>query len=153
MNVSEEEESGGIDPKILSLIKEIESSRTTLLTYVSDVESLLNKISSLFPVNLDFRNKHVLEDKLKVSSSFYTTLLNLRQEIHKSLKDEIELRRKTDEKKRGEEIDIRALADAVEKKLTSEIVAPPKLSPDLNIVDSDEPLDDNESQVEDSLLG
>ena len=138
MNVSEEEESGGIDPKILSLIKEIESSRTTLLTYVSDVESLLNKISSLFPVNLDFRNKHVLEDKLKVSSSFYTTLLNLRQEIHKSLK---------------EEIDIRALADAVEKKLTSEIVAPPKLSPDLNIVDSDEPLDDNESQVEDSLLG
>jgi 4-hydroxyphenylpyruvate dioxygenase-like putative hemolysin len=104
------------DPKIDELLSKFEGSREELLKYLSSLDSIKTNVESIFPQNIDFRNKFVLEEKLKTLSSFYSTMLNVRQEYNRTLKDEIMLRQKSivendDEK----DIDYRIVAEEVEK--------------------------------------
>ncbi len=82
------------DPKIDQLLLEIGKSRDELNACMGDVSNMREKIIDILPKDHDFRNKFVLEEKLKITSSFYSTLLNIRQEYNKLLKEEIEIRRK-----------------------------------------------------------
>ena len=104
------------DDKIPQLLTELTNSRAELTNYITDVGALRQKVGQMFPETLDFRNRYVLDEKIKVMSSFYGVLLNLRQEINKTIKEEIEIRRKLKPGTGDEEgVDIRALADMVEK--------------------------------------
>ena len=82
------------DPKIPELLEQFTKSRDELSKYMADVDSIREKVGQIFPQNQDFRNKWVLEEKIKTVSSFYATLLNIRQEFNKTIKEEIDLRRK-----------------------------------------------------------
>lgn len=105
------------DPKIESLLDKFTSSREELLGYLKDVDSLRSKISQIFPQTIDYRTKFVLEEKLKTMSTFFTTLLNIRQEYNRTLKDEISLRQKItdDDNQDPKEINLREIADEVDK--------------------------------------
>jgi len=111
--------------KIDGLLQELSASRNELTNYMREFDDLRQKVSAIFPQTTDFRNKFVLEEKIKAASSFYTTLLNIRQEFNKTIKEEIELRRRISPKqKNDEELDVRSIADQLEqqKKLDSEKV-------------------------------
>ena len=99
---------------IEKLLKELSTSREELKKYITDVDILRNKISEMFPQNMDFRNRYVLDDKIKTMSSFYGILLNIRQEINKTIKEEIELRRKLKPGGDNTITDIRQLAEMIE---------------------------------------
>lgn len=101
--------------KIDQLLEEMAESRATLRSYVSDVSKLKDKVAQMFPNDLNFRNRFVLDEKIKTMTSFYSVLLNIQQEINKSNKDEIEIRRKLDSTDEGEdtELDLRRIADMV----------------------------------------
>ena len=104
------------DPKIEELLSQLSESRTDLSDYMSDVDSIRKKVDGIFPTTQDFRNRFVLEEKIKAASSFYSTLLNIRQEYNKTIKEEIEIRRKLGNNDSEDiEVDVRAVADQVEK--------------------------------------
>ena len=81
------------------------------------------------------------EEKVKAATSFFNVLLDMRKEITKSLKDEIDIRRRLELKDKDldfdELLDIRKLADKVEgfKKKAE------KVKKDRRIVDSEIPDD------------
>lgn len=101
--------------KIEELLNQLSQSRDALSSYMADVDSLRRKVDGIFPnATADFRNKFVLEEKIKAASSFYSTLLNIRQEYNKTIKEEIEIRRKIVLKDDVEEIDVRELANMLE---------------------------------------
>jgi len=85
------------------LLKEFKEQRDALKEMITDLEKIKIKVDSLFPDNLTKRSIMYFEQKVKASTELFKALLDMRKEITKSVKDEIELRRKII---RGEEEDI-----------------------------------------------
>lgn len=105
------------DPKIEELLNKYTSSRQELLEYIKDVDDLRKKIDQIFPKTIDYRTKFLLEEKIKAMSSFFSTLLNIRQEYNRTLKDEISLRQKItdDDNQDSRDINLRDVADQIDK--------------------------------------
>ena len=104
------------NPKIEELLSQLSESRSKLSEYMNDVDTIRQKVDTIFPTTQDFRNRFVLEEKIKAASSFYSTLLSIRQEYNKTIKEEIEIRRKIESNNPEEgEVDVRAVADQVEQ--------------------------------------
>ena len=124
MNNTEELTDSGLlyDPYIDTLLSEFSKSRSELSAYMSEVDIIRQQVGDIFPSTTDFRNKFVLEEKIKAMASFFSMLLNIRQEFNKSIKDEIDIRRKlfSNIKDDGlESLDMRKLAGLVEDEMKS----------------------------------
>jgi regulator of replication initiation timing len=83
--------------KFEGLINQYEENRDQLKELIKEIEELKQNVKDIMPKNNDFRNRHLVDDKIKILTSFYDTIIKMRQEINKSLKEEIELRRKYQE--------------------------------------------------------
>jgi hypothetical protein len=103
---------------IHELLLEFKEHRNAIKKMISDLEEIKANVDRLIPAKLDARYARFFEEKVKSVTELFKTLLEMRKEIQKSLKEEIDLRRKVDIS--GEEqdiekiIDIRSLADKVE---------------------------------------
>lgn len=82
------------DEIIQELLEEFKSHRNAIMDMINDIEKLKAKIDKIIPDRLDARYVRFFEEKIKTATEFFKTLLEMRKEIQKSLKDEIELRRK-----------------------------------------------------------
>jgi hypothetical protein len=107
------------DEKIERLLDEYSEQRDRLKEMIHSLEELKGKIEKIFPSTLDTRYIRFFEEKIKTATSMFSTILEVRKEILKSLKEEVELRKKY-QKKEGEEgvfddDEIRSLAIKVEK--------------------------------------
>ena len=103
---------------IHELLIEFKIHRDAIMEMIGDLSDLKGRVDILFPEKLDARNRLFLEDKIKAVTNFYDALLKIRQEIHKSIDKEIEIRRKIREDDKGngtEDVNIRELADAIEE--------------------------------------
>jgi len=104
-----------------NLLNEYIEHRTAIKLMISDLEKLKEKIETILPESLDKRYKFFFEEKIKTITQLFSSLLDMRKEISKSVKDEIELRRKiskeVDKDNSGFEdlLDIRKIAGKVEK--------------------------------------
>ena len=83
-----------IDEKVEALLNEFASHRDEIKKMIDEVDELRKSIDQLIPKKLDVRYVRFFEEKVKSMTGFFSTLLDMRKEIIKSLKDEIELRRK-----------------------------------------------------------
>jgi uncharacterized protein YukE len=83
-----------LDPLILELLQEYKENREALKVFLSDIEAIKDKVSSIFPERIDKRYKYLFEEKIKTATAFYNSLLDIRKEISRSLKDEMERRRR-----------------------------------------------------------
>lgn len=108
--------------KVQELLSEFEQQRDSLKTMVDEIESIRGKVSNLFPDSLDARSVRFFKEKVETFTEFYKMLLDLRKEIMKSVKEEIEMRRKlgnVDDEMSEDDImsmlDITKLASHVEK--------------------------------------
>jgi len=113
-----EDKSDQVDTLVNKLLVEFSENREALKVMLKDLEVLKGKIDSIFPESVDKRYRYLFEEKVKAATSFFNTLLDIRKEISKSLKDEIELRRKSvggGESDFEKLLDIGALADKVER--------------------------------------
>ncbi len=79
---------------IADLLSEFKVHRDAVMDMITDIERLRAKIDTILPEKLDARYVRFFEEKVKTATEFFKTLLEMRKEIQKSLKDEIELRRK-----------------------------------------------------------
>lgn len=108
-----------IDEKIEALLEEFSEHRTEIKKMIAELDEIRNTVSSLLPTTMDKRYVRYFEEKVKAMSNLFGTLLEMRKEISKSLKDEIEIRRKL--KKEDEDLDIedqldmRSIAEKLEK--------------------------------------
>ena len=105
-----------IDPKIKELLDKLGTSRDELEEYIEEITGVSTHVKNLFPKKVDFRShRYIFEEKMKAVSSLYSTLLSVRQEINKTLTQEIEIRRRIKEGDKDVVIDIRKLIDDIEK--------------------------------------
>jgi cell division protein FtsB len=109
-----------MDEQIEALLSEFKSQRDEIKGMVEDIEKLRSQVALLFPDSIDARTRKFLEDKVKTMVGFYNVLLDMRKEISKSVKDEMEMRRRlTSEDVDLEDIDslldIADLSKTVEK--------------------------------------
>ena len=103
---------------IEDLLTEFKEHRDAVMSMVNDIEVLKAKIDRLLPDELNARYIRFFEEKVKTVTEFFKTLLQMRIEIQKSLKDEIDIRRKINVVDKDQDIedliDIRQLADKVD---------------------------------------
>lgn len=103
---------------IQELLLEFREHRDAIKTMIVDLETIKEHIDRLIPKRLDARYARYFEEKVKSVTELFKTLLEMRKEIQKSLKEEIDLRRKTNiediERDIESIIDIRGLANKVQ---------------------------------------
>lgn len=87
------------------LLEEYRENRKELKKMINEIELLKASVENMFPKSLDVRNKFILEEKIKIVVSFFDSILKMRQEINKSIKDEIELKRKIEKEFNNDEFD------------------------------------------------
>lgn len=105
---------------IQNLLDDFTTQRQALLQMVIDVEKLKVDIDKLFPEKLNARYAKFFEDKVKTAVSMFNVLLDIRKELLKTTKDEIDIRRKvTGKGDLNDMIDVRKLAKKIEKFDTS----------------------------------
>lgn len=80
--------------KIESLLFEFDDHRAALKDMIKDLEDIRTKIDQLIPTNLDARYMRFFEEKVKSITALFNALLEMRKEIVKSVKDEVDIRRK-----------------------------------------------------------
>jgi hypothetical protein len=103
--------------KVDSLLKEYEDQRVALKLMLDDLEKIKSKVDTILPDRLDNRFVRFFEEKIKTISALFQVVLDIRKEIIKSIRDEVEVRTKINY---GDDIeesleDIRGLAKRVEK--------------------------------------
>lgn len=98
------------------LIDEFKENRESLKNMILELNKFKEKIYLIFPDKVDARYIRFFEEKVKATTALFNAILDIRKEINKSLKDEIELKRRLDENENGEveSVDIRSLAAKIE---------------------------------------
>jgi len=100
------------------LIVQFEDQRKAILEMIDQLETIKQKIDLLIPDTLDKRYLRFFEEKVKTITNLFTTLLEMRKEITKNLKEEIEIRRKIIMKETDFDfestIDVRKIAERIE---------------------------------------
>ena len=76
------------------LLKEYDDHRDAIKDMIVDLEKIRVRIDTLIPDNLDARYMRFFEEKVKSITGLFNSLLEMRKEIAKSVKDEIEIRRR-----------------------------------------------------------
>jgi len=103
---------------IENLLIEFKEQREEIKSMLNELEILKSNIDKLFPNTMDKRYRMYFEEKVKAATSFFNVLLDMRKEITKSLKDEIDIRRRLELKDKELDfeklLDIRQLANKVE---------------------------------------
>jgi len=82
--------------KVEELLQEYTDHRVALKVMIVDLEKLKEHIDKIIPTNLEARYIRFFEEKIKTVTSLFTALLEMRKEIAKSVKEEIEIRRKVE---------------------------------------------------------
>jgi len=94
------------------LLSEFKDQRDSLKLMIKDLEVVKEKIDNLFPEGtLDKRYSRFFEEKVKTATGIFGALLDIRKEITKSLKDEIELRRKLTKEEKESAFNLESLLD------------------------------------------
>ena len=100
------------------LLEEFEDHRKAIKEMIIELNGIKANIDRLIPTTLDARYIRFFEEKVKSITQLFNSLLEMRKEITKSVREEIDLRRKIDVKDGIDDIedliDIRKVAERVE---------------------------------------
>jgi len=80
--------------KVEVLLKEFDDHRKAIKGMIGDLEALKEHVDRILPTNLEARYIRFFEEKIKTITSLFNALLEMRKEIARSVKEEIEIRRK-----------------------------------------------------------
>lgn len=105
--------------RIDQLLKEFSDQRDALNRMVTELEGIKSKVDRLFPESIDQRYLRFFNEKVKSATELFKAVLDIRKEIMKSLKDEIEMRKKFELKVDSDDdleklVDVRSLARKIE---------------------------------------
>lgn len=100
------------------LLQEFDDHRIAIKEMIEELNAIKVNVDKLIPTTMDKRYIRFFEEKVKSITHLFNSLLEMRKEITKSVREEIDLRRKIDSSE-GEYdlenlIDIRQVAKQVE---------------------------------------
>ena len=95
------------------LISEIRNNRVETRSMLTKVVDFRNNIERLIPNVQDYKNRFLIDEKIKIITSVLSTELNIRKHLDDSVKTEFDLLKKKDNTTSGN-IDIGELADMME---------------------------------------
>lgn len=100
------------------LLEEFVDHRVAIKEMIEELNVIKQNIDRLIPASLDARYIRFFEEKVKSITNLFNSLLEMRKEITKSVREEIDIRRKVDSKDGIDDIediiDIRKVAKKVE---------------------------------------
>jgi hypothetical protein len=98
------------------LIEDMKQNRGEMYDMLDDIKSFRKTLHILLPDKVDFKNRFILENKMKVLSSVLDTELSIRKQIDSSIKDEIGLRSKhlEEDASTDDRAAVRAIVEALE---------------------------------------
>ena len=100
------------------LLTEFDDHRVAIKEMIDELSVIKKNIDRLIPASLDARYIRFFEEKVKSITNLFNSLLDMRKEIVKSVREEIDLRRKLDVGDGNYDleniIDIRKVAEKVE---------------------------------------
>ena len=121
-NIQKNEEELVVDvqeQKIEQLLDIFDEHRKAIKNMIIDLEKIRTRVDTLLPDQLDARFMRFFEEKVKAITGLFNSLLDMRKEIAKSTKDEIEIRRriKTNENPTDFEdiLDIRSITRKIDE--------------------------------------
>jgi len=97
MNVNDSdfiEEDSNQDDIFDSLVKEFSSSRKEIYKMIEELDGIMKNVKQLFPDKFDARYRMVFQERVKAVTELFKACLDMRKEITKNIKEEVELRRK-----------------------------------------------------------
>jgi len=102
------------------LLEEFSSQRDAIKVMIDDLEKVKQRIDTLLPESVDKRFIRFFEEKVKTMTELFRVILDMRKEIIKNAKDEIELRKKFLGNEDDDDFDIgifniKKIAERVEK--------------------------------------
>jgi len=101
-----------------SLIKEFSQSRQEIYGMLEELDKISKNVKELFPDKFDARYRMAFQERVKAVTELFKACLDMRKEITKNIKEEIELRRrigKSDSIENIEEIlNIASMAEKIE---------------------------------------
>jgi len=108
-----------VQQQINELLEEFKLHRDEIKKMIEELAVIKDRVDTLIPTTLNLRYVRLFEEKVKAMTGLFGALLEMRKEIAKSLKDEIEIRRKIEVKGDLDDIvedqlDVRRLAEKVE---------------------------------------
>ena len=77
-----------------TLLMEFKEQRDNVKLMLVDIERLREKVDQLLPDTIDKRYLHLFEEKIKTITELFKLLMDMRKEISRSIKDEIDMRKK-----------------------------------------------------------
>jgi hypothetical protein len=103
--------------KIDELLEEFVEHRVAIKLMIKDLEEIKKNVDKVIPTRLDARHIRFFEEKVKSVTALFNSLLEMRKEIARCVKEEIEIRRKIDKGDKewdiDEMFDVRDFADKV----------------------------------------
>ena len=123
----EKEEKEELQDRVTYLLQEYDDHRDAIKAMIIDLEKIRERIDVLIPNTLDARYIRFFEEKVKSITGLFITLLEMRKEIAKSVKDEIDIRRKVRSDEKGidleDMLDVRSMANKIDdfKKKTKKV--------------------------------
>jgi hypothetical protein len=104
--------------KVEELLAEYDDHRKAIREMIKDLEAIKEKVDRIIPDALEARYVRFFEEKIKTVTSLFNSLLDMRKEIARSIKEEIEIRRKVDKSDSDYELEdifnVRDFADKID---------------------------------------
>lgn len=102
------------------LLKDLSDNREALEGMLETIKDIREKTTELLPKSTDFKNRNILEEKMKAISSVFGVELDIRKQKENSIKTELELRRKLHQEERDiSSNDINTITKALELAITN----------------------------------
>ncbi len=79
---------------IEDLLTEFKEQRDSVKSMLVDIESIRTKVDQLLPESIDKRYVILFEQRIKTITELFKILMDMRKEISKSLKEEIDMRKR-----------------------------------------------------------
>ena len=128
--------------KYETLIQEFIDQRNSIKNMITDLETIKSNIDVLFPKSIDRRYVRFFEEKVKTMTELFRVILDMRKEIIKNTKDEIELRQNFSSGDDDFDIEgifnIKKIADRVEKLRKEKLELEQKITSELPQIEASE---------------
>lgn len=91
--------------KIDELLEEFVDHRVAIKSMIVDLEEIKKNVDKVIPTRLDARHIRFFEEKVKSVTALFNALLEMRKEIARCVREEIEIRRKIDKGEKEFDLD------------------------------------------------
>jgi hypothetical protein len=125
--------------QVEGLLEEYDDHRKAIKVMIKDLEGIKDMVDTIIPKTMEARYIRFFEEKIKTVTALFNALLEMRKEIARSVREEIEIRRKLDTGDNTFEIEdvfnVRDFADKIDEFKQKQQKMKEKLKSDQDLTD------------------